>query len=152
MAMTVYEKTMQRALRLLAYRARTVAEMRERLREKEWADSESVEAVVARLIELGYLNDTEYADNFAASRLRARPLGRTRLRMALQRRQLPPETVDRALADAYAEIPEEQLIETAIGKYTRLRGLPQTLPEKKRLSDWLLRRGFSPDLVRRHVQ
>ncbi|MBK7597696.1 MAG: RecX family transcriptional regulator [Acidobacteria bacterium] len=71
---------MERGLRLLAYKPRTVAEMRERLNEKEWAEEQVVEQVITRLMELGYLNDEQYAASFAGSRLTARPLGRTRLR------------------------------------------------------------------------
>ena len=151
MALSTYEKTMQRALRLLTFRPRTVAEMRERLREKEWATPAAVEEVIARLIELNYLNDAEYAIGFATSRLRMKPLGRTRLRLDLRRRHLPAEAVESAIDEAYAERPEEELIGEAIRKRIRLRGTPQSPEEKKKLADWLLRRGFSHDLVRKYV-
>jgi SOS response regulatory protein OraA/RecX len=47
MGATLYEKTMQRALRLLSYKARTIEEMRRRLLENEWAEAEVVEQVRA---------------------------------------------------------------------------------------------------------
>ena len=152
MAATLYEKTMERGLRLLAYKPRTVAEMRARLNEKEWAEEQVVEQVITRLMELGYLNDEQYAASFAGSRLTARPLGRTRLRRDMQKKKLPPEVVENALDDAYTERDEEGLIDHAIDKRVRLKGKPSTREETKKLFDYLMRRGFSYDLVLRKVR
>ena len=46
----LYEKTMTRALKLLSYKPRSVAEMRGRLNEKDWAEAQVVEQVIARLL------------------------------------------------------------------------------------------------------
>ena len=151
MAQSVYEKTMQRALRLLSYKPRTVAELRERLREKEWAEEEAVEQVIARLRELNDLNDEEYAANFAATRLQMKPLGRSRLRRDLQRKKLSSPTIEQAVSDAYAEKPEEGLIDEALEKRIRLKGPPATREESAKLIAYLLRRGFSYDLVLQKV-
>ena len=142
-----YDKILQRAFRLLAYRARTIEEMRERLGEKEWADPETVEQVIARLRELNYLNDAEYATSFASTRLSLKPLGPTRLRRDLQRRKLSRETVESALSEAYAERSEEQLLTIAINKQIRLKGYPGDRNGWTRLLAYLIRRGFSYDLV-----
>src|SRR5262245_45782931 len=61
MTKTPYEKTFERALNLLSYKPRTLAEMRARLMEKDWAEAVVVDQVLARLEELGYLNDEEFA-------------------------------------------------------------------------------------------
>ena len=75
MTKTPYEKTFERALNLLSYRPRSLAEMRARLMEKDWAEEAVVDQVLARLEELGYLNDEEFASNFANSRLTAKLIG-----------------------------------------------------------------------------
>jgi regulatory protein len=137
MGVTIYEKTMQRALRLLSYKARTIEEMRRRLLEKEWAEPEVVEQVMTRLAELNYLNDEDYANNFANSRLALKPLGPTRLRIDLQRKQLPAATVESAMARAYDERPEEE---------------PVDRDARNRLTAYLMRRGFSYDLVARKIR
>ncbi|MBI1765403.1 MAG: regulatory protein RecX [Acidobacteria bacterium] len=147
---TPYEKTLARAFRLLAAKARSVAQLRERLLEK--AESEVVEQALARLVELGYLNDEEFARSFANSRLSYKPLGRTRLRQDLQRKQLAKPVVEQALETAYTEHSEEALIDRAIEKRLRLKGAPTTREEAKKLFDYLLRRGFSYDLVIRKVR
>lgn len=147
---TPYEKTLARAFRLLAAKARSVAQLRERLLEK--AEPEIVEQALARLVELGYLNDQEFARSFANSRLSYKPLGRTRLRQDLQRKQLSKQVVEQALETAYTEHNEEALIERAIEKRLRLKGAPASREESKKLFDYLLRRGFSYDLVMRKVR
>jgi regulatory protein len=152
MTKTLYEKTFERALRLLSFKPRSIAEMRLRLLEKDWADEAVVDQVVARLKELGYLNDEELAANFASSRLTAKPLGRTRLRRDLQRKKLSSQTIEDALDEVYEQQSEEELIERAINKRVRLKGPPATREEAKKLFDYLMRRGFSYDLVVRKVR
>src|SRR5438128_2095646 len=97
MEQTPYEKTMARALKLISVKPRSVAELRGRLLEKNWADAEIVARVLARLEELGYLNDEQFAANYAASRLTTKPVGRTRLRRDLHRKKVPPPIAENAL-------------------------------------------------------
>jgi regulatory protein len=152
MPVTPYEKTMKRALNLLSFKPRTVAEMRERLMEKDWAEAAVVDQVIARLEELGYLNDEQLAVSFASSRLTFRPLGKTRLRRDLQRRKLPSEITEQTLDQLYEGDAEEELIDRALNKRLKLKGAPTTPEAAKKLFDYLMRRGFSYDLVRRKVR
>ena len=73
------ERTMNRAVKLLAAKPRSVAELRERLLEKLWTDEAIVDSVIERLKEYKYLDDEQYAGDLAVSRLRQRPQGRRRL-------------------------------------------------------------------------
>ncbi len=152
MAKPLYEKTFERAINLLSYKARSRAEMRDRLLEKEWADEEIVDKVISRLEELGYLNDEGFAKNLASSRLTMKPVGRTRLRRDLRKKKLPSETIKSALDSAYEQESEELLIEKAISKRIRLKGAPATRQDSKKLFDHLIRLGFSYDLVIRKVR
>lgn len=152
MPVTPYEKTMKRALNLLSFKPRTVAEMRERLMEKDWAEAVVVDQIIARLEELGYLNDEQFAISFASSRLTFRPLGKTRLRRDLQRRKLPSEITEQTLDQLYEGDAEEELIDRALNKRLKLKGAPTTPEAAKKLFDYLMRRGFSYDLVRRKVR
>jgi regulatory protein len=147
-----YEKTLARAFNLLAAKPRSVAELRERLLEKPWAEEEVVQRVLTRLQDLGYLNDQQYAEQFANSRLTLKPIGRSRLRRDLQRKKLSSTVINQALEDVYTETSEESLIEQAIAKRVRLRGKPTTREESKKLLDYLLRQGFGYDLAMRKVR
>ena len=146
------ERTLQRAVKLLAAKPRSVAELRERLLEKEWADEAAVEHALAKLKEYGYLDDDRFAFGFASYRVRQKPVGRQRLARDLQTKKVTRETADAALDLVYTETPEEELIERAIDKRARLRGRPRTRRETKSLYDHLLRLGFSYDLIIRKVR
>ena len=141
------ERTFQRAVKLLAAKPRSVAELRERLLEKEWTNEEIVEAVLAKLGEYGYLNDERFAFGYASYRVRQKPMGRQRLKRDLQLKKVDRATADEALRLVFEETPEEELIDRAIEKRTRLRGLPHTRAEIKSLIDHLLRQGFSYELI-----
>ena len=140
-------RTLQRAVKLLAAKPRSVAELRERLLEKEWTDEAAADYAVAKLSEYGYLNDEQFALTFAQSRVRQKPVGRQRLARDLKNKKLDPETAEQALEKVFGETPEDQLIDEAIARRVRLRGRPKTREESKSLFDHLLRRGFSIDLV-----
>lgn len=146
------ERTFQRAVKLLAAKPRSVAELRERLLEKEWTNAEIVEAVLLKLGEYGYLNDERFAFGYAAYRVRQKPMGRQRLKRDLQLKKVDRETADEALRLVFEETPEAELIDRAIEKRTRLRGRPQTRAEVKSLIDHLLRQGFSYDLISPRVR
>jgi len=152
MPATPYEKTMERALKLLSFKPRSIAQMRERLLEKEWAEEAIVDRVIERLKELGYLNDEQFAASYASARLSARPLGRTRLRRDLQNKKLPSQITEQTLDEVYADGAEEDLLDRAIAKRLRLKGTPQTPEDVKKLFDYLIRRGFSYQLVLRKVR
>ena len=145
-------RTLQRAVKLLAAKPRSVEELRERLREKAWADEAAVEYALAKLKEFGYLDDERFAFGFASYRVKQKPVGRQRLARDLQTKKIPKETADAALELVYQETPEDELIARAIEKRIRLRGRPTTRQETKSLYDHLLRLGFSYDLIIRKVR
>jgi regulatory protein len=146
------ERTFQRAVKLLAAKPRSVAELRGRLLEKQWTNEETVEKVLARLGEYGYLNDERFAFGYASFQVRQKPVGRQRLKRALQLKKVDRETADEAIKLVFEETPEEELIDRAIEKRTRLRGRPETRAEVKSLFDHLLRQGFSYELVSQKVR
>ena len=146
------ERTLQRAVKLLAAKTRSIEELRERLLEKDWTDESAAEYALAKLKEYGYLDDERFAFGFASYRVRQKPVGRQRLARDLQTKKISKETADAALELVYQETPEEELIERAIEKRIRLRGRPKTRQETKSLYDHLLRLGFSYDLIIRKVR
>jgi regulatory protein len=144
-------RTFERAAKLLAAKARSVAELRERLLER-CSDKAVVELVIARLREYGYLDDERYAVSYASSKVRQSPLGRRRLEQSLAMKKVDRSVADEALNLVFAETPEEVLIDRAIEKRVRLRGRPKTRAEAKSLFDYLLRQGFPFELVSEKIR
>ena len=144
-------RTFERAAKLLAAKARSVAELRERLLER-CSNKDVVETVIARLREYGYLDDERYALTYASSKVRQSPVGRRRLQQSLRMKKVDREVADNALDQVFAETPEEELIGRAIEKRLRLRGRPKTRAEAKSLFDHLLRQGFPFELVQERIR
>ena len=142
------ERTMNRAVKLLAAKPRSVRELRERLLEKLWTNDEIVDAVIEKLKDYKYLDDEQYARDMAVSKLRQKPQGKRRLQQTMSQKKLDKETVDAAIADAFEKLPEDDLIDLAIGKRLRLKGKPETREDTKKFYDHLLRQGFGFDLIR----
>lgn len=141
------QKTFDRAVNLLTYKPRSVVELRTRLMEKEWTNSEIVEYVIQKLESYGYLNDKQFASDFAASQIRQKPIGKRVLQQKLAMKKLDKETVAKAIETAFEETPESEIIERAVAKRLRLKGKPETREDTKKFYDYLLRQGFSYDLV-----
>jgi len=141
-------KTFDRAVNLLGYKPRSVTELRQRLLEKDWTNAEIVDGVLEKLKEYNYLNDEQFAADYAASKLRQRPIGKRVLKQKLVQKKLDKETIDEAMEKAFTETPEAEIIKRAVAKRLRLKGKPETREEVKKFYDYLLRQGFSYDLVR----
>jgi regulatory protein len=143
----IRRRTFQHAVKLLAAKSRSVAELRERLLEARQTNEAVVEAVVARLREYGYLDDGRYAVGYASLKVRQRPVGRARLERDLIFRKVSSEDAAEALDQVFSETSEAELLDRAIAKRQRLRGQPKTRSEAKGLFDHLLRLGFPYELV-----
>ncbi len=141
------ERTMNRAVRLLAAKPRSVGELRERLLEKEWTNGAIVDEILAKLEEYKYLDDEQFAEGFAAAKLRQKPLGKRRLQQTLSQKKLDKETIEQAIEKVYEKTPENEIIDEAIKKRLRLKGKPETREDTKKFYDFLMRQGFSFDLV-----
>lgn len=88
---------LEAAARFLEARSRSVAEVRRRLGRAGYRD-DLVEGAIARLTELGMLDDQAFGRAWVESRDRARPRGEIALR-----RELSLKGVDRATVDALLE-------------------------------------------------
>lgn len=143
---------MQVALDYLGYRARTEREVRQKLARRDFGEA-VIERTLARLRETGYLDDAAYARSYVEARFRNRGYGPQRLRTDLLRRGVAPALIDAALE---AEVEEDAVLEAARGhaarRWPRLAGEPDPRKRRRKLSDFLLRRGFRYDTVRRVVE
>jgi regulatory protein len=145
-------RTFERAVKLLAAKPRSVAELRERLLRSKEADAAVVETVISRLREYGYLDDERFAFSYASLKVKQRPVGRRRLERDLKLKKVENTVANEALELVYAETSEEQLIDRAIAKRLRIRGRPRNRAEAKSLFDHLLRQGFEFELVSEKVR
>ena len=107
------------AVKALAGRAHSTGELREKLRRRAERAGD-VDEVLARLKDVGYLDDRRYAEGFASSRLANERLGRTRVIQDLRQRRVAPSLAERTVQKVYQDVDEEALIEDFIRRKYRL--------------------------------
>ncbi len=128
---------MGRALNLLGYRARSEAELRERLGRYGYAGG-TIEAVVVRLEELGYLDDEEFAR--LKAREKARRYGPRRVSVELKKSGVGEELAREVVEEEFAGRSElEEARSAASRRYNR----PGSDAEARRVYGFLVRRGYS---------
>lgn len=146
------------ALHLLAHRARSRAELRRRLADRE-LPAAVIDETMAWLEDRGYLDDDAFAAAFIRDRLRLRPRGRFGLLAELRRKGVDESTaaaaVDRVLADE--SVDEPALAADAAEGWARKNGplvrraarsRDERQRARRRLYGHLARRGFGPDAIR----
>lgn len=147
----IRQRVFQRAVKLLAAKPRSIAELREKLLQGR-SSKNAVESVIDRLKEYGYLNDENFALSYVSLKVKQRPMGRQRLKRDLALKKVDRVVADEALDQVFAEVSEEALIEQALEKRINNRGFPKTRAEAKSLFEHLLRCGFPLELVAEKVR
>jgi len=131
------EATKKRALKILGNRSFSEQEMARRLVEKG-ESQENAEEVAAWLVELGYINDSDYASAIVRH-YSGRGYGESRIRDELYKRGIPREMWEDVLAELDADGVSDAALEF-VGK--KLRGSDDK-DDLRRVTDALVRRGFS---------
>lgn len=140
------------ALRWIAGRPRTRAEMRERLARRSHPP-ETIEAVVERLEREGYLDDDELAWNFIVARAERLGHGPRRLIDDLERRGLPRATARAAWERAIerGDLDEEALLRRELQRRLGPSRGPLDTRTHRRVYNALLRAGFESSAVHREL-
>ena len=131
------------AIGALGRKMRSVAElkrlMRERVRGQEDAEV-LVEAVVIKLKEQKYLNDSAYAAAYSANRRDNERFGRLRVITDLKQKGVHGEVIEAAVGAAYDEVNEEKLAREYLQR-KRIKK-PATQRDAARIFRALARAGF----------
>lgn len=132
----------QRAIGLLARREYSARELADKL--SVLSESESVAAVLARLISEGYQSDQRFTDSFIRMRI-GQGHGENRIRFDLQRKGIPAELIAQCL-----EAQDSDWFELALEQYRRkYRGTAAggDYKERARRMRFMSQRGFSMDQI-----
>jgi regulatory protein len=141
------QRAHEAALRLLAYRPRSEAELRGRLTRRGLPPG-VVQETMERLREQGLLNDDAFARYWVDARQQSSPRGRLLLRRELLAKGIGVETA----AQALATVAEEEIARRAAEKKARSLHDLDYATFRRRLGQFLLRRGFSYETARALVE
>lgn len=136
------------ALRFLKIRPRSIGELKEKLRLKGFSKDE-IEITVLDLTASGLLDDRAFTKSWINYRL-ARPFGFRRIIGELKDKGIDPQTIEQAIAEVKGSVNVEDVVmDLAQRRWQRLPAALDPAKKKKRVLDFLLRRGFDADAVLR---
>jgi regulatory protein len=145
---------LEAATRFLEARSRSVAEVRRRLRDAGYR-TELIDGAIARLGDLGVLDDEAFARAWVESRDRARPRGERALQNELRLKGVDRTIVDRVLeergsdGDTAGPSPDRAAAERLIEKHARaLERIADPRRRRERAYALLARNGFDPETCR----
>ena len=135
------------ALHYLSFRPRTVKEVRDKLREKDY-EEEIVQETIVLLKRLGLLDDRDFADRWIAERLRLKPRGRRLLFVELTKKGIARETAEEALSTAFENKDERTLAADLLRKRAARYGKGEPRQAFRKMHDFLVRKGFDFEVAR----
>jgi len=141
------EQAVQRALNLLSYRPRSVAEIRRRLRQKN-CEEQTIEPALGRLTRSGLLDDRDFARYWVENRFQFRPRGTIALRQELRQKGIEDAIIDEALAEYDEEDAASRAAQAAVRRLSRL----DDVTFRRKMTAYLARRGFSYGVIRPLVE
>lgn len=138
------------AMRLLMIAKRSEHDICTRLKDKGYAP-DAIDSILSQLKQMRYVDDSQLAKNYVVYAAPGKQLGRRRLSLDLRKKGVSKEIVSGALESL--SVSEEKKIarEAALNRYRKLSGMDEQV-KKKRIYDFLIRRGFDYGVCRSIVE
>jgi regulatory protein len=140
--------TYDRALNLLAFRARSSRELSRRLKEKG-ASAECIDAVITKLRDAGLVDDADFARQLARSKVSG-GASKRRVQQELFKRGVERDVADEAVSEVLADENVDMIAVAERVARKRLPSLASADPQsrRRRLYAFLARRGHDSETIR----
>lgn len=150
-----FHRAHQFALNYISYRPRSSKEVLDHLRRKGYSPDLG-KKVVQHLQKNLMINDIEFARLFVRDRLKRKHVGKAWMRRALYEKGISSHFVEKVFKEYISDDDQELAAQQAAEKRLRIAGsslanLDETR-KRKRLVDYLLRRGFPTEVAMRAVR
>jgi regulatory protein len=143
------EQALQKLRHYCAYQERSHSEVKDKLYQLGvWKKDH--DEIIASLIEDNYLNEERFAIAFAGGKFRMKQWGRVKIRYELKQKQVSDYSIKKAMKQIDEENYLKLLEKLAEDKYVALKS-EQYLIRKKKTQDYLMQKGFEPELITRVV-
>ena len=141
----LYIKAQNIALNYLGYKMRTEKEVRNKLFEKEY-DEEIIDKVIDFLKNYNYVDDFKYAQNYINEVQNLNPKGSYAIKQKLKEKGISDIIIADVLEDCDLDEEEgaQRLLCKKLGERREV-----SFKEKKKLHDFLLRRGYSYGIIKK---
>jgi regulatory protein len=146
-----FAKARDYAYRILSYRPRSQREIVAKLSRRGF-DNETIAKVVDYLIQLNYINDSEFAHAWVESRMSTKPMGLTLLRQELKNKGISNEIIDEVIEGINRDYDEYKVARNLfLNRYKRYSHLDKAA-FRRRIYAYLKRRGFSSEIICKLIQ
>jgi regulatory protein len=102
--------------------------------------------IVSSLIEDDYLNEERFAIQFVGGKFRMKDWGRKKIYYGLKEKGVSDYIIKRAMKEIDDEVYRKTLQELAEKKFELLKG-EQYMVRKKKTMDYLMQKGYEPELI-----
>lgn len=144
----ILNRARNNAYALLRQRPRSEYEIRNRLKLKGYGEA-IIEEVVAGLKKIDEIDDKKFAQIWVESRMRMNPMGDIVLKHELKEKGVSDSIIEATLAEKAEKYDEyEVALNMAKDQFDRFKKLDRQ-KAMKRVYDFLMRRGFKYDIIRR---
>ncbi|MDD5568728.1 MAG: regulatory protein RecX [Candidatus Omnitrophica bacterium] len=140
----IFDKARDYAFFLLKFRLRSENELIQRLKLKKIPEK-TIKELVAFLKEKKFIDDNIFAKAWINSRLR-KPLGLRRVKQELRQKGVDKEIIESQSSGVTDYSETDTVLDLAKRRLNILKGTDQVIA-KRRVYAFLLRRGFSPEIV-----
>ena len=143
------------AINYLSYRPRSSKEVIFHLSKKGF-EHECAENVARHLQSVKMVDDDRFARTFVRDRLKRKPTGQALLRQQLLAKGIPPAMADEVLAEFIS--PQSQQASALLAAKRKIQSTQHVIKKidadkrKKRILDFLLRRGFSYEIALKTIR
>lgn len=145
------KKVQNSAFRYLANRSHSEKELKLKLKNKGFAEN-LIDEVLEELKAAKFIDDEQFALSFSRSRINSKQMGARLLRQELWQKGIEKEIVDKTVKLIYQDFPEEKLAASLVEKRkTKYKNL-DAFEQKKKLHDFLIRRGFNWEIVQKMLE
>ena len=134
------------ALKSLSRRERSEKEIRSRLKIKGIGEK-AEDNIIKNLKKYEYLNDREFARRFVNNFMNKKPSGRKLVSFELRKRGISEQIIEEELDSFFSKIDEKELAYRALKKKLKSLTNFSINGRKKKVSDFLFRRGFSWEII-----
>ena len=135
------DNSFNRALRYAAIRNHSQWEMEQYLKRKDVSEDQSA-VILARLADLGFIDDKNFANSWIENRRLLKPVSRRRLEQELRQKHVNSEIIKAALEEDSTE--ELVVLKNLITK----KRMQSSYKDNQRLMGYLSRQGFSYDDIK----
>jgi len=140
-----YEAIMQYALKLIARKRYTEKELERKFQQKKMGLKRDQKKVIARLKQLRYIDDKEFAKDFIQTRLLVNPKGPNMLKLELKLKGVDKQVIDNAIENA--NLDEYKIAKDVIRRKQKALNRVEGQKRKEKIMRTLSSRGFKLETI-----